>query len=120
VSIMLPAAGELLLDAGALYLFFVAVGYVATPGSVLVAYAVANVLAAVPITPSGLGVIEGSLTAIMIAYGAPARIAVPAVLGYRLVNFWFPLPVGGAAYLRLRATGRGGGPPPPTTRTETR
>jgi uncharacterized protein (TIRG00374 family) len=110
---MLPALGELLLDAGALYLFFLAVGYVAAPGAILVSYAVANVLAALPLTPAGLGVIEASLTAIMVAYGAPARVAVPAVLGYRIVNYWLPLPVGGAAYAHLRTARRGGRPPGP-------
>lgn len=108
LRIMAPAVTELLLDAGALYLFFWAVGYLPAPGAVLVAYGVANVLAAIPVTPAGLGVIEGSLVAVMVAYGAPAHVAVPAVLGYRIVNFWLPLPVGAAAYIRLRAAGRAG------------
>jgi uncharacterized membrane protein YbhN (UPF0104 family) len=52
--------------------------------------------------PAGLGVIETTLVAVTVAFGAPARVAVPAVLAYRVVNFWLPLPVGVAAYLRLR------------------
>lgn len=67
LRIMAPAVAELLLDAGALYLFFWAVGYSSAPGAVLVAYGVANVLAAFPVTPAGLGVIEGSLVAVMVA-----------------------------------------------------
>ncbi len=31
-------------------------------------------------------------------------VAVLAVIGYRLVNFWLPLPIGAAAYVHLRAT----------------
>jgi len=34
--------------------------------------------------------------------GAPRQIAVVAVLGYRLVNFWLPLPVGLVAYIHSR------------------
>jgi len=36
---------------------------------VLVAYALAQVTASIPITPGGLGVVEGSLTAVLVAYG---------------------------------------------------
>jgi hypothetical protein len=35
-------------------------------------------------------------------FGAPRATAVLAVLGYRIVNYWLPLPPGGIAYLRLR------------------
>ncbi|MGH9087963.1 MAG: hypothetical protein ACRDYZ_07600, partial [Acidimicrobiales bacterium] len=32
----------------------------------------------------------------------PKTIAILGVLSYRLVNFWLPIPMGGAAYLSLR------------------
>jgi uncharacterized membrane protein YbhN (UPF0104 family) len=35
---------------------------------------------------------------------APPATAVPAVLDYRVVNYWLPLLPGGVAYLRLRLT----------------
>jgi uncharacterized protein (TIRG00374 family) len=97
-----PALGELLLDAGCLYLFFLAAGYRPQPGGILVAYATANILSVVPLTPAGLGVIEATLVTVTVAFGAPAHAAIPAVLAYRIVNFWLPLPIGLAAYLRLR------------------
>ena len=40
---------------------------------ILVAYALAQVTASIPITPGGLGVVEGSLTALLVAYGMDAR-----------------------------------------------
>ena len=40
---------------------------------------------------------------VSVAFGAPRQISVVAVLGYRLVNFWLPLPVGLAAYITSRA-----------------
>ncbi|HEX6919273.1 MAG TPA: flippase-like domain-containing protein, partial [Actinomycetes bacterium] len=90
----MPALAELLLDAASLYLFFLAVGYRSELGAILVAYAAANILAVIPVTPAGLGVIEANLVAVTVAYGAPVQLAVLAVLGYRVANFWLPLPIG--------------------------
>jgi hypothetical protein len=53
-------------------------------------------------TPGGLGVIEVTLVAITVGFGAPRPTAVLAVLGYRIVNYWLPLLPGAVAYLRLR------------------
>src|SRR5438105_4133620 len=61
---------------------------------ILVAYALAQVLASVPITPGGLGVVEGGLTALLVAYGLPTNVALASVLLYRAVSFWGLVPVG--------------------------
>jgi hypothetical protein len=61
---------------------------------ILVAYALAQVLASVPITPGGLGVVEGGLTALLVAYGMPTNVALASVLLYRAVSFWGLVPVG--------------------------
>jgi len=61
---------------------------------ILVAYALAQVLASVPITPGGLGVVEGGLTALLVAYGMPTNEALASVLLYRAVSFWGLVPVG--------------------------
>jgi uncharacterized protein (TIRG00374 family) len=98
------ALGNWLLDISVLYLFFLALGHHQHFGALLVAYAVANMAAAIPLTPAGLGFVEATLIAVSVGFGAPRQIAVVAVLGYRLVNFWLPLPVGLAAYIRSRAT----------------
>jgi len=93
-----------LLDILVLYWFFLAVGHHQKFGALLVAYAVANIAAAIPLTPAGLGFVEATLIAVSVLFGAPRHIAVVAVLGYRLVNFWLPLPVGLFAYIHSRAT----------------
>jgi len=61
---------------------------------ILVAYALAQVTASIPITPGGLGVVEGSLTALLVAYGMPTETALASVLLYRAVSFWGLVPVG--------------------------
>ncbi len=61
---------------------------------VLVAYALAQISASLPITPGGIGVVEGSLTFALIAYGQSASEAVAIVLLYRIVSFWGVVPLG--------------------------
>ena len=98
------ASADLLFDLLSLDLMFLAVRYQPGFGPLAVAYAAANIAAAIPVTPGGLGVIEVTLVAITVGFGAPRATAVLAVLGYRLVNYWLPLLPGGVAYLRLRLT----------------
>ena len=96
------AAADLLLDLLSLDLMFLAFGYQPGFGPVAVAYAAANLASAIPLTPGGLGVVEVTLVAITVGFGSPRAIAVLAVLGYRVVNYWLPLLPGAVAYLRLR------------------
>jgi len=96
------AAADLLFDLLSLDLMFLALGYQPGFGPLTVAYAAANIASAIPVTPGGLGVIEVTMVAITVGFGAPRATAVLAVLGYRIVNYWLPLLPGGIAYLRLR------------------
>ncbi len=110
------AAADLLFDLLSLDLMFLAVRYQPGFGPLALAYAVANIASAFPITPGGLGVVEVTLVAITVGFGAPRPTAVLAVLGYRIVNYWLPLMPGAIAYLRLRlspAPGRPGKPQAP-------
>jgi uncharacterized protein (TIRG00374 family) len=91
-----------LFDAACLWVFLWAFGVVLSPDDLLVAYGLANVLAAIPITPAGLGVVEGVLISTLVGFGAPHDQAILAVLAYRLVNFWIPIPIGGIAYASLQ------------------
>ena len=91
-----------LLDAACLWVFIWSFGTRISPIDLLVAYGLANVLAAIPVTPAGLGVVEGVLIPALVGFGVPHSQAVLAVLAYRLVNFWIPIPIGGAAYASLQ------------------
>jgi uncharacterized protein (TIRG00374 family) len=91
-----------LLDAACLWVFLWSFGTVISPVDLLVAYGLANVLAAIPVTPAGLGVVEGVLIPTLVGFGVPHSQAILAVLAYRLVNFWLPIPIGGAAYASLQ------------------
>jgi uncharacterized protein (TIRG00374 family) len=96
------ASANWLFDAASLFFFVAAFGRWVDPAALLVAYGLANIAGALPITPGGLGVIEGTLSPLLVLFGTPRTIAIWGVLGWRLVNFWLPIPVGGLAYLSLR------------------
>ena len=96
------AAANWLLDCASLWVFLLAFGAHVSPIDVLVAYGLANILAVIPITPSGLGVIELTIIAVLKGFGVPGGVAAAGVLSWRLVNFWLPIPFGGVSYLSLR------------------
>ncbi len=73
------------------------------------AFVVGQLAAAVPLTPGGLGVVEATMTAALVAQGMPILPATASVLGWRLFSHWFPLVLGLAVYAsrpRPRASGR--------------
>ena len=108
------ATGDLLFDLLSLDLVFLALRYQPGFGPLAVAYAAANIASAIPLTPGGLGVVEVTLVAITVGFGAPRATAVLAVLGYRIVNYWLPLLPGAVAYLRLRLSLKAAGKAKPS------
>lgn len=96
------AAANWLFDAASLWVFLAAFGRLISPIDLLVAYGLANILAVLPITPSGLGIVEGILIPTLVGFHVPLTVATLSVLSYRLFNFWLPIPAGGGAYLSLR------------------
>jgi putative heme transporter len=91
-----------LCSAASLWVFLAAFGYRASIDGLIVAFALAYVLAAIPITPAGLGVVEATMIALLTFFGADRGTATLGVVSYRLVNFWLPIPLGGLAYLSLQ------------------
>ncbi len=95
------AAANWLLDAASLWVFVAAFSHFISPVDLLMAYGLANILAAIPITPGGLGVVEFVLVSMITGFGPTAGEALSGVLAYRAVNFWLPIPFGGLAYASL-------------------
>jgi len=105
------------LDAACLWVFVWSFGSVISPIDLLVAYGLANILAVIPVTPGGLGIVEGVLIGTLAGFGVPQSQAILAVLAYRLVNFWIPIPIGAAAYASLQWRRPGEVIPGPATET---
>jgi len=95
------ALGNWLFDLATLVLSLVAVhAHVGLIG-VTAAYVLGALAANLPITPGGLGVVEGSITVALVAFGGAPSAMFAAVLLYRLVSFWIWIPIGWISYFVL-------------------
>jgi uncharacterized protein (TIRG00374 family) len=72
------------------------------PSLVLLAYAAAGIVALFPVTPGGLGIVEASLSGLLILAGVRPAPAFLATLAYRIASYWLPLLAGPPAYLLFR------------------
>lgn len=88
-----------------LVLVFGALGVTASPLVLLAGYGVATMLALVPLTPGGIGVFEATMLATVALLGVGVEAAIP-ILGYRLFNFWMPIPLAAIFYPTLRRGGK--------------
>jgi len=118
---VLLTAGRLGFDYGCLLAALRATGASPRPSLVLLAYSAGGIIALLPLTPGGLGIVEASLGGLLVLAGVQAGYAFLATLAYRIASYWLPLLAGPPAYLlfrhrygrpvRQRATpGRGGQP----------
>jgi uncharacterized protein (TIRG00374 family) len=97
------AFGYWLLDALCLFLVFSALGTAVDPWELLVAYAIAQLVQAMPFTPpGGLGVAEGVFVSMFALLGVGPEVSLYPVLGYRLFNYWMPIPLAAIVYPTLR------------------
>ena len=72
---------------------------------VLLAYAGAQVLGMIPITPGGFGFVEVGLHFALVVSGISAQDASLATVAYRLVSMWTPVVAGFFAYLAFLSKG---------------
>ncbi|MEO6511832.1 MAG: YbhN family protein [Nocardioides sp.] len=96
------ASGNWLVDAACLWLCLTAYGFSGAVGPVLALYGAVNLVAMLPTTPGGLGVVEGVLIPSLVSLGSPASVALLGVLSWRLVQFWLPIPLAAVMYVSLR------------------
>ncbi len=62
-----------------------------------VVYLTGSAIGSIVPTPGGIGAVEAALTAGLTAAGVPGAVAVSAVLLFRLLTFWLPVPFGWGA-----------------------
>jgi glycosyltransferase 2 family protein len=89
-------------DALCLILMFEAMGVPASPLVLIVAYGVATAIAAIPLTPGGIGIFETTMLATLVLLGVGSEAAIH-ILGYRLFNLWLPIPLAAIFYPTLRS-----------------
>jgi uncharacterized protein (TIRG00374 family) len=95
---LLLSAGRLAFDYLCLLLALRATGSHPRPSLILVAYAVAGIIGMIPVTPGGLGIVEASLTGLLVLAEVNSSQAVLATLTYRIASYWVPLCAGPVAY----------------------
>ncbi|HEX3623683.1 MAG TPA: lysylphosphatidylglycerol synthase transmembrane domain-containing protein [Acidimicrobiales bacterium] len=100
------ALANWLFDCACLALAFGAVGAAVPWRGLLLAYGAGQLAANLPVTPGGLGVVEGSLSIALVLYGGAQASTVAAVLLYRILSFWAVLPLGWGSWGALRWVGR--------------
>lgn len=113
---LIAAAFNWCLDAVVLTSGLLAVGVPIPWRGLLLSYAAAQLLVELPITPGGLGLVEGSLVELLTRFNVPASQATAATLVYRAVSYWTLLITGWVAVSWLafhnKRAERAGGMPP--------
>ena len=99
---VLLTAGRLGFDYGCLLAALRATGTSPRPSLVLLAYSAAGIIVLLPLTPGGLGIVEASLSGLLILAGVHPGEALLATLAYRIASYWLPLLAGPPAYLLFR------------------
>lgn len=94
-------------DAACLYLSLLAFGVAANVGGLVTTYALVGLVALLPLTPGGLGLVEGIAVPVLASFGTPHSVALLGVLTWRLFGFWLAIPLALLTYLWLRVRGRG-------------
>lgn len=59
-----------------------------------------------PFAPGGVGAVDAGMIGAFVLFGLPEETVFPAVLIFRLVAFWLPIPPGVLAFFRLRSTAK--------------
>jgi len=99
---VLFVGGRIGLDYASLLAVLRATGVRPDPALVLLAYSATAVLALLPITPGGLGIVEASLSGLLVLARIPSANAVVATLAFRVGSYWLPTIAGGVCYFLYR------------------
>jgi len=106
--LLLAVGGSLLLTAGlvlSLTASVAAMGGTVAPVSIGVAFLLGSAVGSLVPTPGGIGTVEAALVTALVASGQSIAVALPAVLIFRAVTVWLPVPVGWVAFDLLRRRG---------------
>jgi hypothetical protein len=101
IRIVMWGTANWLFDCACFAMMFLAVGSAIPWKGLLLAYGAGQLAAALPITPGGLGAVEGSITIALVAFGGAQASTVDAVLMYRIISFWLVIAIGWALWSQL-------------------
>jgi uncharacterized membrane protein YbhN (UPF0104 family) len=100
-AVLVGMVGYWAFDNAVLWATYRSIGTAPAISVILLGYLIGQLAGALPV-PGGIGAIDLGLVGTLVAYGAPVRATVAAVLAYRVILFWLPLLGGGGALWALR------------------
>jgi uncharacterized protein (TIRG00374 family) len=92
-------------DAASLYFAFWAIGFSVAPAFLLVIFTSSSALSTLSGVPGELGVMETALAILSTSLGIPPPAAVSAIVLFRALSYWLPIPVGYLAFGDLERRG---------------
>lgn len=101
---VLGAAGFWAASIGVLWASFHALGVHVPLAVVVQGFFLGMVANLFPLAPAGVGAVDAGMIGAFVLFGIPEEAVFPAILIYRLVAFWMPIPPGIVAFFQLRKT----------------
>jgi uncharacterized protein (TIRG00374 family) len=101
---VLGAAGFWAANIGILWASFHAFGVHVPLAVVVQGFFLGMVANLIPFAPAGVGAVDAGMIGAFVLFGIPETTVFPAILVYRLIAFWMPIPFGVAAFFQLRKT----------------
>lgn len=98
------AAGFWAANIGVLWASFESFGGEVAFGVLVQGFFVGMAANLVPSPAGGVGSVDAGMIGAFVLFGVPEEIVFPAVLSYRVIAFWLPIPPGVVAYFQLRRT----------------
>jgi uncharacterized protein (TIRG00374 family) len=101
---VIGAAGYWATSIGVLWASFHAFGVHVPLAVVVQGFFLGMVANLFPLAPAGVGAVDAGMIGAFVLFGLPENTVFPAILVYRLVAFWLPIPFGIVAFFQLRKT----------------
>jgi uncharacterized protein (TIRG00374 family) len=103
---VLGAAGFWAFNIGVLWASFHALGIQVPFAVVVQGFFLGMVANLFPLAPAGVGAVDAGMIGAFVLFGLPEETVFPAILIFRLISFWMPIPPGIVAFFQLRKTVR--------------
>jgi uncharacterized membrane protein YbhN (UPF0104 family) len=103
---LLGALGWWAGNIGVLWGSFHAFGVNVPFGVLVMGFFVGMVANLAPSPAGGVGTVDAGMIGAFVLFGVDADTVFPAILTFRIVGFWLPIPVGAMAFMQLRKTVR--------------
>ncbi|MFT3865720.1 MAG: lysylphosphatidylglycerol synthase transmembrane domain-containing protein [Solirubrobacterales bacterium] len=101
---VLGAAGFWAFSIGVLWASFHSLGIHVPLAVVVQGFFIGMVANLFPLAPAGVGAVDAGMIGAFVLFGLPEGTVFPAILIFRLVSFWMPIPPGVVAFFQLRNT----------------